>query len=350
MKILYGIAGEGFGHPTRAKVIIEHLKKSNEVIVVCGGKAYELLRDKFKAEKIECFRISFKNQKMNNIYTFFQNIVTLPKKLRYNRKLNKIVKNFSPDIIITDFEPFTAYISKKYHIPLISIDDQHIVTNTHIKAKNKFQHIIKKLYKHIFIPFPNYSIITTFVYPRIKNKNTYLIPPILRNEILEQKTKQKTKQKKHILVYLSIKDESYLSNLHNIKEQFIVYGLNKHFKKDNITSKKFDEKSFIEDLSSSKAVITNGGFSTIGECLYFKKPILMIPIKNHYSSLFNAQNIENLGYGMHSNTLDTKSLKIFVNKISEYKNNLKKYKSKDNKELFSVLKNLLNKVSTRKLS
>ena len=49
MHILYGVVGEGMGHATRSRVVIEHLLRSgHEVLVVVSGRAFRFLGDAFE--------------------------------------------------------------------------------------------------------------------------------------------------------------------------------------------------------------------------------------------------------------------------------------------------------------
>lgn len=338
MRILYGIAGEGLGHATRSKVVIEHLeKKGHKIIAVCGGKAYDFMKKFFKTERIECLRITFINNKVKRLRTILSNLIKFPFKINYNKKLNEIIEKFKPDLIIMDFEPFTAYYARRHKKPLISIDNQHILTNTFLDYHNPVEHYIAKSLVKIFIPEADYTIITSYFYPRISKKNTFLVPLILRKEVL----KIKPSLKEHILVYMSTNNEKFLPILKKLNEKFVVYGLNKSEKIGNIELKKFNEKTFINDLSSSKAVITNGGLSTIGESLYFKKPILCIPIKNHYEQMLNAMHIEKSGYGLYAKKLKQKNIKNFLDNLKKYRKSLEHYKVEDNSKLFTLLDTLL---------
>ena len=46
MRILYGVVGEGMGHATRSRVVIEHLlAQGHEVHVVVSGRAQRFLTE-----------------------------------------------------------------------------------------------------------------------------------------------------------------------------------------------------------------------------------------------------------------------------------------------------------------
>ncbi len=48
MKILYGVVGEGMGHATRSRVVLEHLAKHHEVHIVVSGRASDYLTKRFE--------------------------------------------------------------------------------------------------------------------------------------------------------------------------------------------------------------------------------------------------------------------------------------------------------------
>ena len=45
MRILYGVNGEGMGHATRSRVVIDHLLDDHDVRVVASGAAFAYLRE-----------------------------------------------------------------------------------------------------------------------------------------------------------------------------------------------------------------------------------------------------------------------------------------------------------------
>ncbi|HMK73262.1 MAG TPA: glycosyltransferase family protein, partial [Myxococcaceae bacterium] len=47
MRILYGVVGEGMGHATRSRVILEHLARAHDVHVVVSGRARDYLARHF---------------------------------------------------------------------------------------------------------------------------------------------------------------------------------------------------------------------------------------------------------------------------------------------------------------
>ena len=46
-KILYGLCGEGLGHASRSRILINYLKKKHDIRIVAGGKAFSYMSKEF---------------------------------------------------------------------------------------------------------------------------------------------------------------------------------------------------------------------------------------------------------------------------------------------------------------
>ena len=342
-KILYSVAGEGNGHAVLSKTIIEHLKKKHRVRIYSHGKGYKFLSKFFKPKRILGFHIYYINNAVSSILTGTINTLKLPFMFLFNLKMFFDIITYNPDIIITDFEPFAAYYAKILFKPLISIDNQHIITNTKIKTRGlkSLYHLHSWLVIKTFIPLPDYKFITTFFYPKVKRKNTFLVNTILQNEIFELKPKDK----KHILVYqTSTSYKKIFKTLKNINKEFIIYGFDKNKTENNLQFKKFNEKEFFNDLVNCEAVIMNGSFTLMGEAIYLKKPIFSIPINKQFEQMVNSDYLEKIGYGKSVKRINTNNFNKFLKNLKKYKNNLKNVKHDKNKWLFYKLDSIINKV------
>ncbi len=50
MRVLYGVVGEGMGHATRSRVVVEHLARAgHEIRIVVSGRAHGFLVQKLAA-------------------------------------------------------------------------------------------------------------------------------------------------------------------------------------------------------------------------------------------------------------------------------------------------------------
>ncbi len=350
--ILYGLAGEGMGHATRSKVVIQHLiDKGHDVHVVASNRAYHFLSNYFpNTTKIPGGRLKYEDNRLKKLGSLVENIKH--EKGEGARKAVKVVKEIikkeKVNLVITDYEPTVAHLAGMMNIkavmgikkiPLISIDNMHIISNCKIEVPKKYHkdYLIVKYLDDLFVPPQNVHsyLVTTFFYPEIKRKKTKLIPSLIRKEVLETRPVDNT----HILVYQTSKSYTAMFDLLKKfnREKFIIYGFNVSKKDKNLTFKKFSENGFIEDLASCKAAITNGGFTMMSEAIFLHKPVLSIPIRSQFEQVCNALYLDKEGYGEFHEELSRNALGGFLYNVQDYKENLIKYKQKDNSESFKII-------------
>ncbi len=131
MNILYGLPSEGMGHATRSKVIIAHLiSRGHDVRIVTSDRAYTFMEQHFpgKVYSIHGFHFAYKKGKVSKVQTVTQILKTAPRDLVENLQKYKFIQNeFQPDLIISDFETFTAFYAAHNKVPLISIDNIQVI-------------------------------------------------------------------------------------------------------------------------------------------------------------------------------------------------------------------------------
>jgi uncharacterized protein (TIGR00661 family) len=347
MNILYGVPGEGMGHATRSKVIIDFLLAQNhDVQVVSSSGAYQFLNKNFpeRVHEIEGMHFAFKDSKVSKTGTVLLNVRNASKLLFQNfAEYLELKKNFKPDLVISDFETFTTLFAKKHDLPLVSIDNMQVINRCKldipipVSEKNNFN--ISKSIVKVKVPKADHYFISSFFEATLRKEYTTLVPPIVREAIINAQPQAGS----HILMYQSSSNINKVTEvLHQIPEfTFYVYGFNKDLVNKNIIFKTFSEEGFVSDLASAKAVIANGGFSFISEAVYLKKPVYSFPLQDQFEQFVNAAYIEKLGFGRHFEQLSTDNLKAFLFDIPKFNRNLASYSQKGNTVLFEKLKNYL---------
>ena len=240
-------------------------------------------------------------------------------------------------------------VAKLRGIPLISLDNIHMITQTkidypksHLGEMLKAKGVIKT-----YVIKPKVHILTSFFYPRIKpRKNAVIYPPIIREDIL----KLEPKEGKHVIVYQTSKESVKLvRKLKALKdEQFIVYGFNKNKIDGNLTYKEFNEDEFYDDLASSKAVICNGGFTFISEAIHLRKPIYSVPAIGNFEQTLNGFYVQKLGYGEYHEKLNAKKVDNFLKRLPRYQKRLEKVKKTNNDGVVRELIYRIERYSKRK--
>lgn len=349
MNILYGVPGEGMGHATRSKVVIDHLlKKGHELCIVSSARAFTFLDKAFPGKVIEIkgFHFAYKNAEVSKTATFIANLKAAGKNLVYNTGKKRLIeKNFVPDVVISDFESFSFFFAKEHRLPIISIDNMQLmdrcVLDISISKEEKTNYRIAKAIVQAKVPGCDHYFISSFFDAEIKKKNTSIVPPIVRQIIQDAKTSKG----KHIIMYQT---SSSLKTVTEVLQQlpnetFYVYGMNMDVTEGNVIFKPFSEAGFIKDLASAKAVIANGGFSFISEAVYLKKPVYSFPIANQFEQWMNAAYIEKLGYGRHFGSLSADHLKAFLYDLPLFEKQLAGYEQNGNEVLFGALEGMLER-------
>ena len=338
--IFYCVCGEGMGHAIRTGVIVDRIKEVYDVHIFTHGNAFDYLSSKFdNVHRIGGFNTVYINNKVQNRKTLISALKRNPQNLKSGyEELYKKARELSPDIIVTDFEIYSTYVSKILNIPLISLDNMHIITQGKIDypQNQRIEMLKAKAVIKTYVIKPKIHIITSFFYPKIRpRKNAVIYPPIIREEILNFEPTIED----HIVVYQTSKESGKLVKrlkaLEN--ENFIVYGFNKEETDGNLTYKLFNEDEFYDDLASSKAVVCNGGFTFISEAVTLKKPIYSVPAIGNFEQTLNAFYVQKLGYGEYHEVMSAQRLEKFLKKLPKYQEKLAKVKNRNNDGIIKEL-------------
>ncbi len=268
MKILYGIQLTGNGHIRRSLHLINKLKQLGFTVdILTSGSGGDLpVESKWKFTGLT---LQYNNGSIDWVKT-----VTKSNPFLLIREIKNQLEDY--DLVISDFEPISAYWSKRKGIKSISICNQNSITlagnnwtisRWFIKYFAKCDHLIAYDYsegKQVFQPICNIS-------------------------------KFKRKSINSILIYLP-----YLNN-HRIKEVLektdfnaIIYTNQDIESSEKIKIKRLS-KYFTRDLLRCSSVITHSGFSTTSESLILGKKIWTIPINGQLEQELNSKKLKSMG-------------------------------------------------------
>jgi uncharacterized protein (TIGR00661 family) len=251
-------------------------------------------------------------------------------------KVRRIIKEFKPDILITDAEPISFSASFFSSIKRVSIDNPQALLYRRYKIKfgEYFAWFALFIVVKLSVFGADKYLIYDFSDEQIDNPKVMFLKPLIQEGIL----KQKPTYGNHIFVYqTSISTEFITGILKKIDETFIIYGFNKELVDENLIFKRFNEDDFYHDIASAKAVVANGGFTVLSEALYLKKPIFSLPIRHQFEQVINGQFIEKLGAGVHKMDFCKEDLEDFLQNLNFYKKNLKSYNPGNQKETLKII-------------
>jgi uncharacterized protein (TIGR00661 family) len=355
MRILYGVVGEGMGHAIRSKAVIDHLIRSegHEVEVVVSGRAHEVLADFFpEVHRIWGLSMTFEDSRFKVWRSLLDNLSEaldsgFPENIR---QYFEITEDFRPHCVISDFESWSYFFGVRHALPVVCIDNIQMVSrcrhDPEFIRRYRKEYELQKNFVKSKTPGSSHYYIPTFFYPEVRKGRTTLVPPILRQEILDAEPTDGD----HVLVYQTTTSSEDLPEvLAAVDQRFVVYGYRRDIDgpvtEGNVTYRPFDETAFVDDLASARAVIANGGFTLMGETVHLRKPMLCIPLVSQFEQLLNAHYLEELGYGFSMDQLDVPTIRHFLDRLDVYRGNLATYNPQDNARLFDLLDERLDRIA-----
>ncbi|MDF1536869.1 MAG: glycosyltransferase family protein [bacterium] len=340
--IVYGVSGEGSGHTSRAMSVLPHLvEQGHDVRVVGYDRSYRDLKDRFDVFQTEGLTIGQVDNEVSVTKTITENLARIPRGHARSRELKEVLfKEFSPEAVITDFEPMTAYLANYFDIPLITLDNQHRMRYMELAVPERLVPgmALTKAIIRAMIPRPDVSLVTTFHFAPLTNDRTFSFPPLIRPTVQSAVPSRGD----HIVVYFTKGADSFVGRLREYpRERFHVYGQGREGVEGNIEYKGFSREGFVNDLATCKAVMASAGFTLITEALNLKKPYLALPTKGQFEQELNAFMLDDQGYGKGVFRVTRETIGDFLYRLPEYTERLEEYQPSDGSGIRAKLDELL---------
>ncbi len=344
--ILYGVNGEGSGHSTRAKEVIAHLQNSGHIVRVASfDRGLRNLTPSCEVTEIFGFRFAYVNNRVRYRRTLAKNLITAPRAAESMARLLRLMDEWQTQLVITDFEPLSCRAGHRKRLPVISIDNQHCLTNVEVSwpRQSRRDATAAKLVTRLMTPRAQAYLVTSFFPARTRGRNTFLFPPIVRKEVRDAKPYSGD----HVLVYVTSPSADLIRLLKQVHCRFIAYGFDQNGQEGNINFKKPSMEGFLNDLAGCNAIIANAGFSLVSEALHLGKPYLAFPVKHQFEQIFNAYYLDKTGFGAWWPELNKERVESFLFNRQRCAANLDAYPRQDNSALLAKLDELIASASAR---
>lgn len=331
-KILIGVNGWGRGHSTRCDVIGRQLiELGYEVKFLTDFQGYEYLSQRYSSSqviKVRSYRPVIIGESINasiNVFVaVFFKIFSLP---LITKKALRSIKDWQPDIIITDAELVTAKFAKKLKIPCIYLSSVSFMTYCRLPFKLSFlQKSYLYLFNWILSDCANASLIIISKMSKLQLKedikdNVHLLDVFLRPELKQNPWKP---QNTHILTYLrGTYIKRILQKLEMVGKQMnrkvFVYGIEDRKNTAYLVFKPISDQYFIEDMLTADYVISTSGNQIIGELAYLGVPSLLLPEIGQFEQEFNATLASSFYTNMKTGDLKTITTSDIIKKLGSLK-------------------------------
>ncbi|CAG1020326.1 glycosyltransferase [Methylomonas sp. LL1] len=299
MKIFYGVQGTGNGHITRARVMARELYAAGfDVTFQFSGRPAEKYFDMqvFNGYQTrEGLTFNTSKGQVSYLKTALQ-----ASPIRFVKDINNLDLS-DYDLVISDFEPVTAWAAKRQKKQVIGIGHQYAFG--HAIPRKGSDPLADRVMKH-FAPAD------IGVGLHWHHFGQPILPPIIETPAFPD-----TVQADKILVYLPFEDQHevmrHLCPFENF--QFNVYSPEPIASKyPNIVFKPLSRDGFQRDLYDCAGIISNAGFELASESLQLGKKILAKPLHAQMEQISNAAALEQLGYGHTMFDLDTQVIEDWL--------------------------------------
>ncbi|MBA4503570.1 MJ1255/VC2487 family glycosyltransferase [Marinobacterium marinum] len=282
MRILYGVQATGNGHITRARVLLPALQAAGaEVDMLFSGREPDKLFN----------MVPFGDYRVRRGFTFVtragqvQRWQTLGQcsLSRFRHDLKELDLS-GYDLVLSDFEPLTAWAARLQKVPSVGVAHQYAFH--HRVPGTRLTPWLKSCVR-LFAP------VDQPVGLHWHHFNAPILPPMIepgRHALSSEPGK--------ILVYLpfeSIEETVYwLSPLQNYR--FRVYcAVEAPRQVGSLELQPFSRDGFQQDLHSCEGVIANAGFGLCSEAIQAGKKLLVKPLRHQVEQSSNAVVLAQMG-------------------------------------------------------
>lgn len=284
MKIFYGVQGTGNGHITRARVMAKELFAAGfDVTFQFSGRPADKYFDMevFNGYQLrEGLTFNTHNGQVSYLKTALQ-----ASPIRFVKDISSLDLS-GYDLVISDFEPVTAWAARKQHKQVLGIGHQYAFS--HEIPRRGSDPIANQVMKY-FAPAD------IGIGLHWHHFGQPILPPII-----ETPEFPKFSQSNKIVVYLPFEDpEAVIRHLCPFENfEFHVYSPEAvQSRYPHIHCKPLSRQGFQSDLYDCAGIISNAGFELASESLQLGKKILVKPLHSQMEQISNAAALEQLGYG-----------------------------------------------------
>lgn len=326
MKVLFIIQGEGRGHLTQALSLAQILRSAgHELAGALVGVADDRPVQAFFASQIQAPVWAFvspslqynpKTNALDLLATTRQVIRHLPNYWRSLRFIDDAIRQHRPDVVVNFYDVLggLTYAHLRPQVPMVCVAHQYLLLHPH------FPHPKGHRLDRFLVNFNTWltslgaqrRLALSFVpMPDQPEQQLTVVPPLLRQEVVGRNPADMgTGEPGYLLAYVSQDGLGRkLLDAHRAHPELPIRcfkgGLNEAVEQvdDTFTFHRIDGQAFLDQMESCRAVVTTAGFESICEAMYLGKPVLMMPMPNHYEQLCNAHDAEQAGAGVISERL-----------------------------------------------
>jgi uncharacterized protein (TIGR00661 family) len=304
MRILYGVHGYGRGHATRTLALLPYLAQQHQLLILAGGDAYSAIWPDFPVIRIPTLGFAYGrgSGQRSNWQTVRRNLPGVFDLMLHGPVFDMVrgvVRDFAPDLIVSDAEAWTHHVASTLGIPRIGIDHIGILAYCRppIAWHDRLEASLDTLCYRMLTGRPDRIIVSSFYSAPPRRPGVCVVGTLPRQAVRDLTPSRGD----HLLVYFNRAeaqlDARMLQALEGVGCPVHVYGTGRRGRRGRLTFLSLSNLPFLEDLARCRAVISTAGNQLMGEAIYLGKPVLVMP-ERCVEQRLNAAAVERLQIGM----------------------------------------------------
>ncbi len=331
MRIAYGVFGYGRGHATRAAAVLADLRRRHEVRIFAGGDAYDQLAPEYPVVRVPGLSYSHgADGQVCELRTMRRNAASLLDLVCHGprfRAVRDAVREFGPDVVISDAEPWLHRVARTLRIPRIGFDHFGIMVycRPSIPLRDRLLSRRDVLLYSWLMGRPRRIIVSSFYEAPPRWPGVRVIGPLLRDEILTAKPRRGD----YLLAYLNKGHHQLTPAIERALREsnlpIVVYGTGRQGSDGNLDFRPPGNRSFVQDMAGCRAIVSTAGNQLVGEAVHLGKPMLVMPEASVEQRL-NAHHLERMGLGRQvaQRDFDAGVLRDFLAHERTYRENIRR--------------------------
>ena len=306
-KIAISLCGEGRGHATRIATLVERLDAAHEILVFTSADAFEFLARRFatghprvRVVEIPGIVFQYTGGRLDVMKSIAAGLDYQARQLGPTvDRLLRDLEAFEADLAVVDFEPALPRAAGRMGIPLVSVDHQHFLLAYDLDALPWPLQWNAWFMSHavwLYVAEAADTVVSAFFRPPLRRgwEHVVQVGPLLRHEILAATARDEG----FVVSYLRRHTPfATVEALADCGLPVRVYGLGHREPVGAVSFHAIDERRFVDDLASCRAVVAAAGNQLIGEALHLGKPMLLLPERAHAEQMMNSHFLAAMGCG-----------------------------------------------------
>jgi uncharacterized protein (TIGR00661 family) len=331
--VLFAVQGEGRGHMTQALAVAEMLRRAgHDVCGVLVGRSHFRPLPSFFVDGMAAPIISFESPTFVTKgheagfrvgATVGHIAAGLPRYASGFRTIHRTIRDLQPDLVVNFYEGliglYTAFARPE--VPVVAVGHQFMFLHP------TYRHAATRPVAAGFARFWTWlssvgatSRLALSLYEAedLPERGIEVVPPVLRDRVfdLAREATVSGDGQPYLLVYLL---EAAMADglkrwcegnphvrVHCFWDQSEEGEEVRHG--ENLTFHGLSGDRFLRMMAGAAGVVCTSGFESVSEAFLMGKPLLMVPVPNHFEQQWNAADAASLGAGLIGDGLDLTAL------------------------------------------